>query len=138
MNEVFADAGYWIALLNPNDDKHESAQRATENLGGRKIVTTEMVLVEVFAHMSKQGQIARSDAVKMLEDLNNDPNVEIVPQTHKQFKAAADMYAERLDKSWSLTDCASFLLMKDEGITEALAHDRHFQQAEFIPLMRDA
>ena len=137
MSDVFADSGYWIAMLNPNDDKHERAQRATENLGGRDIVTTEMVLVEVFAHVSKQGPRARSDVVELLRDLKNNPNVEIVSQTHEQFKAAADMYAKRLDKNWSLTDCASFLLMKERGIAEALAHDRHFQQAEFIPLMRD-
>ena len=138
MNAVFADAGYWIALLNPNDDKHESAQRATEEMGGRKIVTTEMVLVEVFAHVSKQGQLARSEAVKMLEGLKNDSNAEIVPQTHEQFKAAADRYAERLDKRYSLTDCASFLLMEDRGIVEALSPDRDFARAGFIPLMRDA
>lgn len=138
MNEVFADSGYWIALLNPKDDKNESAQRATENLGARKIITTEMVFVEVFAHVSDQGELARNGAVKMLNDLRNDPNVEIVPQTPEQFKEAAKRYAERLDKDHSLTDCASFLEMEDRGITEALAHDRDFLQAGFIPLMRDA
>ena len=138
MSDVFADSGYWIAMLNPNDDKHESALRATENLGGRDIVTTEMVLVEVFAHVSKQGARARSDMVELLRDLKNNPNVEIVEQTHEQFKAAADRYAERLDQRSSLTDCASFLLMEDRGIFEALAHDRDFARAGFIPLMRDA
>ena len=138
MNEVFADSGYWIALLNPKDDKNESAQRATENLGARKIITTEMVFVEVFAHVSDQGELARNGAVKMLNDLRNDPNVEIVPQTPKQFKEAAKRYAERLDKDHSLTDCASFLEMEKRGIRDALAHDRDFLQAGFIPLMRDA
>lgn len=138
MSDVFADSGYWIALANPSDENHESARRAAEKLGGRKTVTTEMVLTEVFAHVSKQGPRARSDAVKMLEDLKNDPNVEIVPQTHEQFKAATDRYAERLDQRSSLTDCASFLLMEDRGIFEALAHDRDFARAGFIPLMRDA
>ena len=138
MNEVFADAGYWIAMLNPKDDKHESAQRATKNLGERKIVTTEMVLVEVFAHVSKEGAFARSGAVKMLDGLRNDPNVEIVPQTHEQFEAAARRYAERLDQRWSLTDCASFLEMEKRAIFEALAHDCDFLRAGFVALMRNA
>jgi predicted nucleic acid-binding protein len=30
------------------------------------------------------------------------------------------------DKSWSLTDCASFLIMEEENLTAALTHDRHF------------
>ena len=135
MSEVFADSGYWIALANPADENHESARRAARNVRGREIVTTEMVLVEVFAHVSKRGARVRRRAVEMLENLKNNPNVEIVHQTHEQFKAAADMYAKRLDKNWSLTDCASFLLMKERGIAEALAHDRDFQQAEFIPLI---
>ena len=137
MNEIFADAGYWITLLNPNDNKHESAQRATENLGGRKIVTTEMVLVEVFAHVSKEGPHVRNGAVEMLNGLRNDPNIEIVPQTHKQFNEAAQRYAERPDHPFSLTDCASFLEMEKRGIIEALAHDRDFKRAGFIALMRD-
>ena len=138
MSDVFADSGYWIALANPADENHESARRAAEKLGGRKTVTTEMVLTEVFAHVSKQGPGARSDAVKLLRDLKNDPNVEIVEQTHEQFEDAAHRYAERLDKRWSLVDCASFLEMEKRGIAEALAHDRDFARAGFIPLMRDA
>ena len=138
MNEVFADAGYWIALLNPKDDKHESAQRATKKLGERKIVTTEMVLVEVFAHVSKEGAFARNGAVEMLDGIRNNPNVEIVPQTHEQFEAAARRYAECSDQRWSLTDCASFLEMEKRAIFEALAHDRDFERAGFVALMRNA
>jgi uncharacterized protein len=42
--------------------------------------------------------------------------------------------ASRPDKDWSLTDCISFVVMKDEGIREALTGDRHFTQAGFVPL----
>ena len=40
------------------------------------------------------------------------------------------------DQRWSLTDCSSFLLMEQRGISEALAYDRDFEQAGFIPLLR--
>jgi len=30
-------------------------------------------------------------------------------------------------KAWSLTDCISFVVMKREGLTEALTGDAHFQ-----------
>ena len=137
MSDVFADSGYWIALANPSDENHESARRANEKLGGRKTVTSEMVLTEVFAHVSKQGSRARNDAVRLLADLKNDPNVEIVPQTHEQFENAARRYARRPDQPFSLTDCASFLEMEERGIIEALAHDRDFERAGFIAIMRD-
>jgi len=44
---------------------------------------------------------------------------------------------ERPDQSWSLTDCASCLIMREQGIQEALAHDKHFEQMGFKALLRD-
>jgi uncharacterized protein len=32
------------------------------------------------------------------------------------------------DKEWSLTDCASFVIMKRRRIDEALTDDHHFMQ----------
>ena len=135
MSEVFADSGYWIALANPSDENHESARRLARNARGREIVTTEMVLVEVFAYMSKRGERARRRAVELLENIKNDEDIEVVHQTHEQFEDAARRYAKRLDKRWSLVDCASFLEMEKRGIAEALAHDRDFARAGFIPLI---
>jgi len=40
------------------------------------------------------------------------------------------------DKGWSLTDCASFVIMEDEGLPAALTHDHHFEQAGFQALLR--
>ena len=39
------------------------------------------------------------------------------------------------DKKWSLTDCVSFLVMKEENIEEALSADKHFTQAGFKILL---
>ena len=47
------------------------------------------------------------------------------------------MYNQRQDKTWGLIDCASFLIMQQWRITEALAYDEHFRQAGFIPLLRE-
>jgi uncharacterized protein len=41
-----------------------------------------------------------------------------------------------MDKSWSLTDCISFAVMNDRGITRAMAYDHHFEQAGFEALLR--
>jgi predicted nucleic acid-binding protein len=40
-------------------------------------------------------------------------------------------YRERPDKDWGLTDCVSFVVMQDRGLSEALATDEHFQQAGY-------
>ena len=72
----------------------------------------------------------------MASGLEDSPNVEIIPQTNTQFKAAVERYAARGDQRWSLTDCASFLVMEERDIREALAYDRDFEQAGFVALLR--
>jgi predicted nucleic acid-binding protein len=65
-----------------------------------------------------------------------DPEVETVPQTPELFRNALGLYQNRPDKSWSLTDCASFLIMDQRQIAEALTHDRHFEQRGYRALLR--
>ena len=104
--------------------------------GKVSIVTTQMVLTEAFNAMAGTGEGGRHHVTQLLEDIENDPDVEVVPQTDAQFRAAVERYAARSDQSWSLTDCASFLAMEQRGITEALAYDRDFEQAGFVALLR--
>ncbi len=68
--------------------------------------------------------------------MEDNPDVEIVPQTDAQFRSAVERYAARPDQTWGLADCASFLLMEERSITEALTHDRDFEQAGFTALLR--
>src|SRR5215510_13549428 len=123
MNAVFADAGYWIALFNPRDQLHAKALSVSTTLQGRSIVTSQMVLTEFLNHYAALGQPFRQRAVQVVRSLQDDPDIEIVPQTAAQFTAALTLYAQRPDKEWGLTDCASFLIMQERGIMEALAHD---------------
>lgn len=137
MNGVFAHIGYWIALFNPRDQLHAKAVTASQVLQGRQIVTSQMVLTEFLNHYAALGQPFRQRAVQVVRSFQSNVDVEIVPQTDGQFAAALTLYAQRPDKEWGITDCASFLIMQERGIVEALAHDDHFQQAGFIPLLRD-
>jgi uncharacterized protein len=134
MKLVFADTGYWAALLHPRDGLHEAAKSASKSLGPVRIVTTEMVLAELLAALCKLP--TRSLVTRGVDSIRQNPNVEVVPQTSLQFAAAYERYRTFADKEWSLTDCASFELMASRGIHEALAHDQHFEQAGFIALLR--
>ncbi len=138
MGTLFADSGHWIALLNSRDQVHERARAVAAQLESSPIITTQMALAEVCNHLSKEGERLRHLAVQMARDLERNPNVEIVPQTDAQFRGAVERYASRSDQRWSLTDCASFLVMEERGITEALAYDRDFEQAGFAALLREA
>ena len=137
MRTVFADSGYWVALLYPRDQHHATATAVAAGLGQVSIVTTQMVLTEVLNAMAKSGEGGRLLVAQLMEDLENDPDVEVIPQTEAQFRASVERYATRSDQSWSLTDCASFLVMEERGMAEALAYDRDFEQAGFVALLRE-
>jgi len=137
MNEIFADTGYWIALFNPRDDLHVKAITVARTIHSRLIVTSQMVLTEFLNYYASLGQSFRQQAVRVVKSLQQTMEVEIVPQTAEQFEAALTFYSQRPDKEWSLVDCASFLIMQERNMSEALAHDEHFQQAGFVPLLRD-
>ena len=137
MAAIFADSGYWIALWNPRDTLHPRAMALADSLGMFAVVTTQLVLTETLDAMAGMGEFRRRFAAQMVQALEDNPNVEIVPQTDSQFRAAVERYASRSDQRWGLTDCASFLSMEEHGITEALAYDRDFEQAGFVALLRE-
>jgi len=64
------------------------------------------------------------------------PNVNVVSVDRTLMHRAIDFYRGREDKEWGLTDCISFIVMEDHGLTDALTTDEHFQQAGFRALLR--
>lgn len=136
MRKIFADTGYWIALLNPDDDLHQKARSLTISLKNVPIVTSEMVLTELLNAFSGKGSFYRQKAVKFINHSFSNPEIEIVSQTIELFKSALDLYNSRPDQAWSHTDCTSFQIMKQQNILEALAYDKHFEQAGFVALLR--
>ncbi len=137
MRRVFADTGYWVALLNSRDQLHQKARELSKTMGSLYIFTSEMVLAEVLNDFSKRGEFFRQAAIELIESLYEHPNVTVVRQSSSQFQEGLLLYKQRQDKEWSITDCVSFKIMEEYAITEALAYDKHFEQAGFIPLLRD-
>lgn len=126
MSGVFADAFYYIALLNPHDRDHASASRIAGTLA-RPVITTTWVLVEVAdaLHSPKR----RRSVHRFLEGLASQPSTQIIPADEVWYAKGLDLYGARPDKDWSLTDCISFAVMAELKLTEALTGDHHFEQA---------
>ncbi len=137
MRYIFADTGYWVALLSPGDNLHSKAVFLSKSLQPAHIVTSEMVLVEVLNDFSKRGEYLRDAAARFIKALYQHPNITIIPQTSDQFQDALELYIQRKDKGWSQTDCVSFKIMEELAIAEVLAYDKHFVQAGFQALMRN-
>lgn len=64
-----------------------------------------------------------------------DPNIEVVPLSEEFYAKAFALFRDRMDKEWGLTDCISFVVMRERGISDALTADDHFRQAGFRPLL---
>lgn len=136
MRTFFADTGYWIALLDPQDTLHQKAVSLSISLSQEQICTSEMVLTEVLNHFSRRGASLRKAVVALIQNIQDSSAIAIVPQTSDLFHTAFELYNQRPDQFWSHTDCASFCIMQQRNILEALAYDRHFEQAGFVALLR--
>jgi hypothetical protein len=66
----------------------------------------------------------RSRLVRFHEQLPAMPDITIIPAGRVLLDQGFDLYRQRPDKEWSLTDCISFVVMQREGISEALTGPR--------------
>ena len=133
MRAVFADTFYYVALLNTRDMWHERVTELSQTLSQR-VYTTAWVLTEVADGLTTPGQ--RRGFLTLLASLRRARGCVIVPAAERLFEAGLDLYGQRLDKQWSLTDCISFVVMRENGITDALTGDHHFEQAGFRILLK--
>jgi len=130
---VFLDTSYVLALVNTKDEFHSVAETLADEILS-PVVTTEAILVEIGNALAKVQW--RSLAIGTIEDLIDDPDIEIVSVSCELFSKAFRMYKDRMDKEWGLTDCISFVIMQERKMTKALTTDHHFEQAGFIALMK--
>jgi len=130
---VFVDTGYLLALERRTDENHRRALGHWRSLRARglpRLVTTTYVFDEVVTYLNSRG--LHASAVKTGKRLLGSPSVELVRVDEGLFRAAFDLLERRPDKRYSLTDCVSFLLMRERSISVALVFDRHFGQEGFV------
>jgi predicted nucleic acid-binding protein len=131
----FADTFFFLALGNPTDPSHGRAlEFATRQVG--LLVTTAWVLTELADALS--APVNRPRFLSLLGSLRSNTAIEIVPPDPDVFERGIDLFSRRPDKGWSLTDCISFVVMTDRGLSEALTGDHHFEQAGFLALLRSS
>ena len=136
MNAIFADTSYWIALANVQDEAHEIASAFSLSLKSFPILTTEPVLVEYLNYFAGWGPHFRRAAALTVDAISASQNVRILPHTNEVFSVGLKLYRARPDKGYSLTDCISMHIMRQEGLTDALTNDRHFEQEGFRALFQ--
>jgi len=113
MTPVFGDTSYYLALLNPDDEHHVQATLLSQGLR-RTVVLTDFVVLELGDGLCSRN--FRRMLAGLLTHLRADPTVEIVPATPYLLEAGFNLYTARDDKDWSLTDCISFVVMKERPL----------------------
>src|SRR4051794_115691 len=119
---MFLDTGGLVALARPEDRLRPAARGILASAVG-PIVVTEYVLWETLNALSRVRDRERGHA--MLNPLKAAPRCVIIPASARLWHAGLSLHRDRPDKDWSLTDCISFVVMKERGIVDALAHDHH-------------
>jgi len=129
---IFVDSGFLLAVAQPADQLHKRAVAWSGHIS-EPLLVTEYVLCETVNGLSKPADRARAHRIV---GMVNDSNYTLVHASLELFAAGLKLHRDRPDKEWSLTDCISFHVMRERGVTRALAYDQHFEQAGFEALLR--
>ncbi len=125
------DTGFLIAPAASDDEHHEKALDQWKNLDKPLplLVTTSYVFDEVVTFFNSRHRHIK--AVEIGNTLLESISVKMVHIDEALFHEAWRYFVRHSDKSYSLTDCASFVVMKRLRIRTALTFDKHFTQAGF-------
>ncbi|MGK7930987.1 MAG: type II toxin-antitoxin system VapC family toxin [Microcystaceae cyanobacterium] len=134
MTNLFLDASYLIALELTSDQNHQVTLNHWQSLDKKaiRLVTTSYVFDEVVTFLNSRS--FHQKAVEVGQRLMTSKRVYFVQVDERLFLKGWDFFKQYKDKSYSLTDCISFIVMQELAINEALTFDSHFIQAGFRKL----
>jgi predicted nucleic acid-binding protein len=132
--DMLLDTSGLLCCLDSAELRHRDAITYFE--AGLRKVTHNYVLVE-FVALAQARKYPRDVSLSFVADVATHPDIEVIWVDENSHAAALALLRAQLDKSYSLCDAISFLLMRERGIEEALTTDKHFEQAGFRRLLAD-
>lgn len=131
MKPLLLDTGYLIALEVSDDQNHKAASQHWRGLlkSLPPFVTTTYVFDEVVTFFNNRGLHAK--AVEVGNNLIQSASIDLIHVDEALFYEGWEYFQKHQDKSYSLTDCISFIVMKQREIKTALTFDKHFKHAGF-------
>lgn len=131
---MLLDTSGLLCYLSRQELHHQKAVEFLD-LPNRLFLTHSYVLAELVALALVRG-FPRSTVLAFSLELIDNPEIEMVWVDEKIHRQAMQLLGNRLDKTYSLCDAVSFVLMQQRKVTEALTTDRHFEQEGFIRLLQ--
>ena len=131
MRSIFIDTGFIIALESVTDQNHEKASQLQNELlkDFPLMVTTIYVISEIVTFFNSRSRYAK--AVEIGNRLLNSRSVQVIHIDKGLFDKGWQYFQQHTDKTYSMTDCISFIVMKEQECESALSFDKHFTQAGF-------
>ncbi|MBD2503121.1 type II toxin-antitoxin system VapC family toxin [Anabaena azotica] len=133
---MLLDTSGLLCYIHQNEPQHQEAVQFLSIIN-KKFLTHSYVLAELIA-LALIRRFPRPAVLTFVMDLLDNPDIETVWVGEKLHREAMKLLMERQDKTYSLCDAVSFVLMRQRGMTEALTTDRHFEQEGFIRLLQSA
>ncbi|MGB3207293.1 MAG: PIN domain-containing protein [Crinalium sp.] len=132
-DRLFLDTAFIQALLNSRDQYHSQAKKLLPRVkNADEVWITEAILIEVGNALSA---FNRKAAVQFIQQCYQTSNIKVVSVDHQLLNQALQLYQNRPDKAWGLTDCISFVVMQEQSLINAATADKHFIQAGYRALL---
>ncbi|HIK17896.1 MAG TPA: type II toxin-antitoxin system VapC family toxin [Leptolyngbyaceae cyanobacterium M33_DOE_097] len=133
---MLLDTSGLLCYIHQNELQHQEAVQLL-NKASKKSLTHSYILAELIA-LAWIRRFPRPAVLAFVMDLLDNPDIETIWVEEKTHREAMQLLIERQDKTYSLCDAVSFVLMRQRGMTEALTTDRHFEQEGFVKLLQSA
>ncbi|MCW5849414.1 MAG: type II toxin-antitoxin system VapC family toxin [Anaerolineae bacterium] len=136
--ELFVDTAGWANILDDRQPYHIPAPAFYRDARqqGRTLVTTNYVMAELVSVLISPVRTPRPILIRLVSSLRASSHIEVVQVDPALDEQTWQLLVRRPDKDYSLVDCASFVIMQQRGLTDALTTDHHFEQASFTRLLR--
>lgn len=128
---VFIDSSAWLAVLDKDDPHHSEAVELYGRLlkSQTVFVTTILVVAETQIVLRRRG--GHEKAMAFLRNVNESPRINVLYPSAQLEAEAKRILRQYQDQDFSLADAISFAFMRQNGLTEAFAYDRHFATAGY-------
>jgi len=134
--KIFIDSSAYIAYYNKRDENHKKAKNLLDKIKSKEIspiifYTSDYIFDEVLTTIITL--TGRKDlAIKVGNAILSSKITKIIKVDSKIFNEAWELFKKYKDKTWSFTDCTSFIIMKINNIKRAFTFDEHYKQAGYV------
>jgi predicted nucleic acid-binding protein len=132
---VLVDTGAWIALVVRQDECHQIAASHARRLARvlTPLLTTNYILLETYTYIRYHyGHHKALELDTVLQTLIRAGRLIVVWVTEEVHVRALDIFRKYEDQTFSVVDCASFIVARDRKIRDVFGFDKNFLTMGFV------